>query len=326
MFNVKKIIVMKKVLSIIVLCAVCLIGFNSCQSKHEVKIIKVGAVLPMTGSLSGLGTSIKGGLELAINELNADSVKYELIVEDVASEQRNVITAYNKLKVSGVDIFVTAGSAYSLALKPNAIRDNKLLFCIASHPGITKDENWEMFKIGNSSVEESEAIVKYLKQYTGKLALLYPNTEYGIPFEETICRNQRDIILKKYDESKDDYKNDIQSVIKEKPERIILIGFSSSMGKVLKSIRAYDFKGEIICNLGLTNSDVMKAAGDAIVDTYYIDYDINKNAETTKRNQFLLEKYHTNFSSTSYLAYAIPFCIDASYANLRTDIKKLQKT
>ena len=225
---------MKKVLSIIVLCAVCLIGFNSCQSKHEVKIIKVGAVLPMTGSLSGLGTSIKGGLELAINELNADSVKYELIVEDVASEQRNVITAYNKLKVSGVDIFVTAGSAYSLALKPNAIRDNKLLFCIASHPGITKDENWEMFKIGNSSVEESEAIVKYLKQYTGKLALLYPNTEYGIPFEETICRNQRDIILKKYDESKDDYKNDIQSVIKEKPERIILIGFSSSMGKVLK--------------------------------------------------------------------------------------------
>ena len=146
--------------------------------------------------------------------------------------------------------------------------------------------------------------------------------DVGIPFEETICRNQRDIILKKYDESKDDYKNDIQSVIKEKPERIILIGFSSSMGKVLKSIRAYDFKGEIICNLGLTNSDVMKAAGDAIVDTYYIDYDINKNAETTKRNQFLLEKYHTNFSSTSYLAYAIPFCIDASYANLRTDIKK----
>ena len=94
------------------------------------------------------------------------------------------------------------------------------------------------------------------------------------------------------------------------------------MGKVLKSIRAYDFKGEIICNLGLPISDVMKAAGDAIVDTYYIDYDINKNAETTKRNQFLLEKYHTNFSSTSYLAYAIPFCIDASYANLRTDIKK----
>ena len=51
--------------------------FVSCHS-HTVKI---GAVLPVTGDLSGLGLSMRSGLELAIEELNSqsDDIKYELV-------------------------------------------------------------------------------------------------------------------------------------------------------------------------------------------------------------------------------------------------------
>lgn len=313
---------MKKKLIFIVLCLL-ISSLNSCTSKKNSSVVKIGAVLPMTGSLSGLGTAIKGGLELSLNELNSGKTKYELIIEDVASEQRNVISAYNKLKTSGIKIFVTAGSAYSLALKPCAIRDQNLLFCIASHPDITKNEDIEMFKVGNSSIEEGEAIVKQLKTDSGKIVILYPNSEYGIPFEQTISQGLRNnnIILKKYDETKNDFKDDIQIVINTKPDKIVLIGFSAAMGRVLRSIKSNNFKGEIICNLGLTNSDVINAAGDAIKGVSYIDYDIKKSDKTISNNKYLYDKYHILFSSISYLAYAIPFCVDTTYSILNTNLK-----
>lgn len=313
---------MKKSLILIVLCLL-ITSFNSCLYKKKSSIVKIGAVLPMTGSLSGLGTAIKGGLELSLNELNTEKTKYELVVEDVSSEQRNVISAYNKLKTSGIKIFVTAGSAYSLALKSCAIRDKNLLFCIASHPDITKDRDIEIFKVGNSSIEEGEAIVKQLKTDSEKIVVLYPNSEYGIPFEQTISQGLKNnnIILRKYDETKNDFKDDIQVVMNTLPDKIVLIGFSSAMGRVLKSIKSINFQGEIICNLGLTNSDVKNAAGNAIKGVSYIDYDIKESNKTTSNNKYLNDKYHVTFSSTSYLAYAIPFCVDSTYNILNTNLK-----
>lgn len=316
---------MKKILIFIVSCVI-LFSLNSCNLKKNSSVIKIGAVLPMTGSLSGLGTAIKGGLELSLNELNSNTekIKYELVVEDVASEQRNVITAYNKLKASGVKIFVTSGSAYSLALKPCAIRDQSLLFCIASHPDITKDKEFEIFKIGNSSIEEGEAIVQQLRSYSNKVVVLYPNSEYGIPFEQTISKGleNSDVILRKYDETKNDYKDDVLAVLNNSPEKIVLIGFSSAMGRMLKNIKSSNFDGDVICNLGLTNSDVKNVAGDAIYGVKYIDYDINKSDKTNSNNQYLNNKYHINFSSTSYLSYAIPFSLDCVYHLLQDNIRE----
>lgn len=290
-----------------------IIGYKSCNKK-DCQTIKIGAILPMTGNQAGLGTSMKAGLELAIEELNqADNpIKYELLVEDVASEQRNVLNAYNKLKtINGVSIFVTAGSAYSLALKPVVIKDDKLLFCVASHPDITSGGEYNIFKIGNSSVDESNAIIEGInKSNYQRIVLFYPNTEYGIPFYETLIKKDDALKSIKYDESNTDYKNIVVQGLKRDPNGIIAIGFSSALGVLIKSIRDLGYNGPILSNTGFTSSDVLTAAGESGKGVEYIDYKIGDSDSTKKRNDIIRSRYNIDFSSICFLAYSIPYYLN----------------
>lgn len=299
----------KSNLAIVIACVMMFIG---CQ--HQTEVVKIGAILPMTGNMSGQGISVKAGLDLAIEELNSQSshTKYELYIEDVASEQRNVIAAYNKLKeINDVNIFVTKGSAYSLALKPAAIKDNKLLFCIASHPDITANGEYNIFKVGNSSVDEGNAIMDYLGKSDARTIMFYPNTEYGIPFRE-VCQNRNNnIVCIEYDESMIEYKNIVISAIKAAPDNIIAIGFSSALGRLIKTLRDMGYNGMIVSNTGFQSLDVLSAAGEARKGVVYVDYNIEESEETMRRDKFVREKYHINFSSICYLAYAIPYFLNS---------------
>lgn len=285
---------------------------SSCQKQDET--IKIGAILPLTGIQAGLGTSMKAGLELAIEELNnGDSpIKYELLVEDVASEQRNVLNAYNKLKtMNGVSIFVTPGSAYSLALKPVIIKDDKLLICVASHPDITSGGEYNIFKIGNDAVDESMAIIEKLNNSVDKKTVLYyPNTEYGIPFYDTLIKNDDAIISSKYDETNVDYKNIVVQGLNNKPNNIVAIGFSSALGVLVKTLKDMGYNGPILSNTGFASSDVLTAAGESAKGVEYIDYKIGDSESTKKRNEIIRSRYNIDFSSICFLAYSIPYYIN----------------
>ncbi len=314
---------MKKIKFVVILT--CLTLLFGCNKQSET--IKIGAILPLTGAQAGLGTSMKAGLELAIEELNNNetSIKYELLVEDVASEQRNVLNAYNKLKaMNGVSIFVTPGSAYSLALKPMVIKDNKLLICVASHPDITAGGEYNIFKIGNDAVDESMAIIEKLNNSKDqKTVLFYPNTEYGIPFYETLIKNDDAIISSKYDESNTDYKNIVLQGLNNKPNNIVAIGFSSSLGILIKTIKEMDYKGSIISNTGFTSSDVLTAAGASGKGVEYIDYKIGNSEMTKKRNEIIRKKYNIDFTSICFLAYSIPYYINIAQNEFNLDPKHI---
>lgn len=310
---------MKKIrLMIVMACLTLLFG---CNKQNET--IKIGAILPLTGAQAGLGTSMKAGLELAIEELNNSGtpIKYELLVEDVASEQRNVLNAYNKLKtMNGVSIFVTPGSAYSLALKPVVIKDDNLLICVASHPEITAGGEYNIFKIGNDAVDESMAIIEKLNNSKNQNTLLfYPNTEYGIPFYETLVKNDNAIICSKYDEASTDYKNIVLKGLNNNPNNIVAIGFSSSLGVLIKTIKDLGYNGSILSNTGFTSSDVLTAAGASGKGIEYIDYKIGNSEMTMKRNEIIHKKYNIDFTSICFLAYSIPYYINISQKEFNLD-------
>ena len=71
---------MKKVLSIIVLCAVCLIGFNSCQSGNN-ENIHLDLVFPLTGN--GAAAS-----EATINAINLCVDKWSVMIQRDKQKKR----------------------------------------------------------------------------------------------------------------------------------------------------------------------------------------------------------------------------------------------
>lgn len=300
--------IMRKFVSILVLAFTFILACVSCQTNT----VKIGVIVPES---TGLGISMKAGMKLAEAELNKDSdVKYKVIVEDAATEN-DVSKAYDRLRsVKNVRIFVTAGTQYSLKLKSNTVGNGDLLLCVASDPAITAEGFWGVYKVGNSSVDESDYIIEHLKENAPgeKVAVFYPNTTYGLPFKETLCSQLEDSVPVVYEEGAfQQYDGIISKVLAENPGRIVAIGFSPSLGILVKKLRAAGFEGEILSNTGFADSDVMAAAGDAVKDVLYIDYDFEASRATEERNEFTQKKYKIDFTSICFLAHAIPYLLDA---------------
>lgn len=99
-------------------------------NKQEVKL---GAILPLTGDAAPYGSSLKKGMDLAIDELNAkggiNGKKLVVAFEDDRNLPQDGVTAYSKLKsVDKVPMVLGAMfSAVTLAIAPIAERDNVVL-------------------------------------------------------------------------------------------------------------------------------------------------------------------------------------------------------
>lgn len=310
---------MKKVVNLIVIALA--LGLLGCSNDT----VKIGAILPQTGNLSGLGVSMKSGLELAIEELNEQSdIKYELVIAD-APTNREVVSAYNSLRYRhDIKFFVTAGSAYSMALKPNVIQNDELLFCVASLPDITAEGAYNIYKIGNSSVDESEAISNYLlnEGINNRVVLFYPSSEYGLPFYSTINSAIDSCLCIIYDENERNFNNIVTLAINEQPSRIVAIGETPALGGIIKTLRTMGYQDDIICNTMFTNSNVITAAGEAAEGVIYVDYDFDSNSPSTQlRNESIRDKYNIDFSSISFLAYSIPYIINSKEDAIDGSIK-----
>jgi ABC-type branched-subunit amino acid transport system substrate-binding protein len=85
--------------------------------------IKFGAILPLTGSGASYGVWMKGGTEIAVEEINAAGGvagrKLEAIYEDHAADASKAVNAMRRLvDVERVPFTLTSYSAPSLAIQP----------------------------------------------------------------------------------------------------------------------------------------------------------------------------------------------------------------
>jgi ABC-type branched-subunit amino acid transport system substrate-binding protein len=85
--------------------------------------IKIGAILPLTGSGASYGVWMKGGAEIATEEINAaggiGGRKLEVIYEDHAADASKAVNAMRRLvEVEKVPFTLTSYSAPTLAIQP----------------------------------------------------------------------------------------------------------------------------------------------------------------------------------------------------------------
>lgn len=85
--------------------------------------IKIGAILPLTGSGASYGVWMKGGTEIAVEEINAAGGiagrKLEVVYEDHAADASKAVNAMRRLvDVEKVPFTLTSYSAPTLAIQP----------------------------------------------------------------------------------------------------------------------------------------------------------------------------------------------------------------
>ncbi|MDR2901536.1 MAG: ABC transporter substrate-binding protein, partial [Lactobacillales bacterium] len=90
---------------------------RSSDSIKNKPVVKIGAILPVTGELAEVAETFLMGARMAIDEVNIlpdNKYFYELVVEDIGLDVKKAIPAYQKLKnIDGIDALVSLNSAVS---------------------------------------------------------------------------------------------------------------------------------------------------------------------------------------------------------------------
>src|SRR5690349_3955878 len=105
-----------------VITLICLTLINAVALAQQTPI-KIGAILPLTGSGASYGVWMKGGTEMAAEEVNAaggiGGRKLEVIYEDHAADASKAVNAMRRLvEVEKVPFTLTSYSSPTLAVQP----------------------------------------------------------------------------------------------------------------------------------------------------------------------------------------------------------------
>lgn len=157
---------------VLVLLIVAFIAFTLIQKNTHLNMTdkketyRIGAILPLSGSLGFMGKMEADGMKLAVENINAsggvNGVPIELKIDDSQGKPDIAVTAAQKMiTVDDIKIIISSFSSVTLGLKPVIERNNGILIGACMHPDFYKNApNVFRFYIGVE--DESRGFVEYL--------------------------------------------------------------------------------------------------------------------------------------------------------------------
>lgn len=295
------------IIAIVVFAAV--VSFAPQQEEN----VKIGAILPLSGPLSGVGEVVLEGMLLAREDINKNGgingITVEIVIEDTQSDPASVIKAFRKLSdVDGIDIMTTATSSHSLVAKPLAEENHVLLFAGAAHPDITKNSNF-VFRHSNVIDEDATTLSDALDKnnYTS-VGIIYVNDDWGTGFE-TVLRsileeNNIKIVSEKHLREDTDFRTQLTKIMSASPEAIVDISAGPPAGLIIKQLRELGFEGDIYTSVGFVlTPDAKEIAGDSISGVFYQNYHSNPEFVSSYTERF--DKDPSGFSESGYTTIEI---------------------
>jgi len=240
----------------------------SCGKKED-EVIKIGVILPLTGSVSEPGNKSLNGLKLAISLYNTYETKHriELIIEDSQSDPKVGVNAINKLiNFDAVKVIIgDLMSSVAMAIAPIAQRNKVVLFAPgASNPLFTKEGNY-IFRNWSSDNYDGIVMSNYILEIGLKRgSVIFINNDYGVglaeAFKETFTKSGGDILFYEgYKQGTNDFRSILLKLARSKNlEFLYLVGQPQENGSLYKQLIEIGLKINIFANLSVESPDFIK--------------------------------------------------------------------
>lgn len=248
-------------ISIIIVLVVMIGAFSWWQeTKASKETIKMGAVLPFTGSSGITGESSKNGLELAMEEINksggVNNKKIEILYEDSQTKTEVGLTAFQKLKsVNNIKTAFTSVSGVALAISPVA-NENKIIQMdvVSAAPKYSSPDDFT-FRTGVSSYFfASKMTDTLLSNDIKEVALLHVNNDYGLGYKDVFTkdyegRGGKIIDVETYNQGDTDFKTQITKIKQYSPEAFLMISLQKETPLLLKQMDQLNFNVPIYADV-----------------------------------------------------------------------------
>ncbi len=276
------------------------------KKTKEPEVIKIGAILVLTGPDAKAGQSAREGIELAVNEINsAGGIKgnlLEIVYEDDAGDPAKAVSAAKKLididKVPAV--IGPMWSSSVLAVAPIAEKKKVVILSpTASAPSITKAGDY-IFRNTYSDVFEGtkDAEFAYKKLGYKQAAVIHINIDAGVEIVDVFQKKFEEmggkvILREAYEPKTADFRSILLKLKDVNVDFVYLMGYNE-MGQLIKQMREIGIRLPILSTIMVEISDVLKIAGEAAEGIVYSypSYDPEKGGAVVKK---FAETFHKEF-------------------------------
>ena len=250
----------------------------------EAKVIKIATQSPLSGALSVIGSDIKSGSQLAIEQLSEPLTKLGFKVElapfdDQANPDTGVANA--KAIVSDPAVLGIVGHYNSGVMIPSSEEYHAAQLCNVSpantNPKVTERGYPEINRICGRDDVQGAVGAQFAKSKGIKIAyVLHDKTAYGQGIAEYFKKESETQGIKVAGftgtEEKANFDAILSPILSSKPECIYFGGMFDQAAVLFKQARQKGFKGLCLSDDGFDSPDATKIGGDALLEgagTYF---------------------------------------------------------
>lgn len=281
---------------------VSFLAYKAQNSSESDNVIRVGAILPLTGYGAYNGAIVKNGLELSMRNHENLDVRFE----DSKTTPKEAINAFKRLESLGVKYFIVQGGPLAMAVAPFTRGKDMLLFGLATTEEQFVKITDRAIRVSPSVEKMSRTIAAYDYNELGKrsAAIVYIEQEYGQSSRSAFKRQFESlgghiVLDESYAPTQRDFHDVISKIKQAKPDVIHLVGVGDGLSTFVRQC----FEDDFVKNIQITGDmtfalpNIKQNIGNIVKDIFYVDGVASSD---------FLQIYNDAFSveGCSYPAYA----------------------
>jgi branched-chain amino acid transport system substrate-binding protein len=213
---------------IIVVVIGILVVASTTSKPQQNSVIKIGAVLPLTGSAAVWGEAIRNGMELALE----DKKEIEVVYEDSKALPADGASAYQRLMTQNVNAVISAYSGVSIPLTKLAVANKiPLIMTIVAADGVTNEYSYRYYAKPSSYVEPAFTDPASPLNNLADIAVLHRNDEFGKSVSDILAstaeQNGKKIaISESFNPNDTDFSTQLTKIKAAKPQVVMFVAGS----------------------------------------------------------------------------------------------------
>lgn len=280
------------------------IFMNSCSKKGDV--IKIGAILPLSGNMAKYGQSGKEAIQIAVENFNKTANrKVEVIYEDDIGEVKNGVSAINKLiTIDKVQLILGAmPSGITLGIAPIAEKNKVVLISPTSTAKAVTNAGDFIFRVCVSDEIEGKTMADYLYNVVKpkSIGILYINNDYGIglkaDFSNALHANGAEVVREEsYKADETNFRSIISKFKRANIDALYIVAYKEQIN-FFKQCSELKFKPLFCGSTMIEDSELIEKVGDFINGTIYTYRSYNPESEVSITKDFV-SKYKAKYNKT----------------------------
>ncbi len=267
---------MTKRIGVIVAIILILVGIYALTQliPTQLREVKIGVILPLTGKGANYGEKTKVGIDIALEDLEKEREisKISLIYEDSQGDPKTAVAAINKL-INTDKVVAIMGPVFSdnvLASAPIAEKKKVIMLVTAAASDKIRDAGDFIFRNRVSASGISTYLARYSYDTLGidNIAVAYENSANAIDYKNAFVDefNKKDgkiQIIESFEKGGNDFRAQITKFRQIQPNAVFITGHAQEIGFFLKQAKELGLKTRFISTPGAESDTLLKIAGDA---------------------------------------------------------------